>query len=183
MRLLKFALPALLFSVFFMSCDSSSQDEVFFEKLSTYCGGTYIGKTTFPEEDDKKPLGPDQLTLIIQECSEDMISMPMIVGDTDKSRTWFLSREGGKLKFKHQHLGEDGEPDEISNYGGFSDSEGNALIQKFPADEETTGMIEDGRAREWRLAISEQDIFSYSLWIDGNRVFQADFNLAESINR
>jgi hypothetical protein len=59
------------------------------------------------------------------------------------------------LLFKHDHRHEDGTPDRITNYGGFSGSyKGEAVTgtkQFFHADDFTANLIPDAKSNVWMM--------------------------------
>lgn len=133
------------------STESGSQTK-FFEHMKALCGSRFAGHSNFPEDPGDAFRGK-LLVVVFETCSEREIRIPFHVG-RDQSRTWLLTRVAGGLQLKHDHRHADGTPDEITLYGGTTQSPGSELSQSFPADNYTAGLIPDAASNEWFLSLS-----------------------------
>lgn len=127
--------------------------EAFFHEFSSLCGARFTGQSVFPEDPGDAWRGKE-LVAHIETCTEDEIRIPFIVGD-DHSRTWILRRVEGGIELKHDHRHADGTPDEVTMYGGTTQTAGSPLSQSFPADAYTANLIPDASTNEWFLSFSE----------------------------
>lgn len=140
----------------------SESQEVFFEQLSELCGTRFVGHSVFPEDpgDDWRD---KTLVAYIETCTADEIRVPFIVGE-DHSRTWIISRVNEGLQLKHDHRHADGTPDEVTLYGGTTQSTGSELSQSFPADTYTAELIPEASTNVWHLTFSaDGDTLTYFL--------------------
>ncbi len=144
----------------------------FFERVHALCGARFEGRSTFPE-DPGEAFRDKKLVAVVETCDTRVIRIPFRVGD-DASRTWILTRVEGGLELKHDHRHPDGTPDEITMYGGTTESAGTRLSQSFPADEHTAGLIPEARTNEWFLSLSEDGSeLTYYLERHGKPRFEA----------
>jgi hypothetical protein len=124
------------------------------------------------------------MTMHVRRCEESRIEIPFHVGE-DRSRTWVVSRTETGLELKHDHRHEDGAEDEVTWYGGHTDSPGSAVAQLFPADEHSKRLFAErdlpqSAANVWSLEIVPGERLSYLLRRPG-RHFQVDFDLTEPV--
>jgi hypothetical protein len=149
----------------------------FFENMREMCGQVFGGRTIFAEEGDET-FEPARLYFIVEECSEDELRIPFIVGGDD-SRTWILRMDEDRLTFSHEHLRPDGTEHETSGFGGHASDDGSATFQHFP-DYWTTEETPEEARRVWRLRIDrEHDLFVYYLDRGGQPAYRLVFHLGE----
>ena len=134
---------ALLFALLFTCCanrttqatdeqtDKSAkfQSEVhqeFVNNLASLCGKSFPGEQTYRSHHGES-WAHREMIMHVTLCEDDKVYIPFHIDD-DYSRTWIFVAEEGKLRFKHQHLHEDGTPEEGSMYGGYADERGTAFI-------------------------------------------------------
>jgi hypothetical protein len=131
---------------------SKSQAD-FFSKIKSLCGKTFVGTTVYPDDPNHDFAGK-KLVATIDDCNDRVIRIPFSVGK-DQSRTWILIATHQGLLFKHDHRHEDGTPDRITNYGGYSDSYKNeaetGTKQFFHADDFTANLIPDAKSNVWMM--------------------------------
>ncbi|MBW6479678.1 MAG: hypothetical protein K0B37_09640 [Bacteroidales bacterium] len=191
----KFVLPVLFFAT--VSCGPRTQPaedltetppglfdsethQVFFNNLASLCGQSFMGEQVYRSHHGES-WADRTMIMYVTVCEDDHIHIPFHVDD-DHSRTWMFLAEDGKLRFRHQHLHEDGTHEEGSMYGGFADENGTAFVQYFPADEYTAGVIEDGGGNLWTVSMDEEfTMFSYRLDRDGEKRFEIVFDLTNPI--
>jgi hypothetical protein len=149
----------------------------FFNNLKPLCGLSFPGKQIFMA-DGRESWEDKSMIMYVDLCEDDAILIPFHL-DEDKSRTWMFLNEEGKLRFRHDHRHEDGTPEDITMYGGYSDPErATAFYQVFPADDYTIELIPRAIDSEWVVELSEDmAVFSYQLHHEGKLIFQADFDL------
>jgi hypothetical protein len=147
----------------------------FFENMRGMCGQTFGGRTVYAEAHDRT-FEPARLFFVVEECDEEELRIPFIVGDDD-SRTWILRMGEDGLTFSHEHLRPDGTPHDVSGFGGHATMDGSATFQSFPdfwATEETPV----AERRVWRLRIDrEHDLFVYYLDRGGEPAYRLVFHL------
>jgi hypothetical protein len=156
-------------------------DENLFATLQDYCGQAFEGRVTSDDPRDADWSG-QTLTMHVRECSDDVIRIPLHVGE-DRSRTWVLSRTEDGYRLKHDHRHEDGSEDVLTQYGGDSSTVTAARIE-FPADEFSRDLfvregIEASAQNVWLMQI-EGETFTYGL-DRPDRTFRAEFDLSEPV--
>ncbi|MEL6530650.1 MAG: hypothetical protein AAFQ27_11860, partial [Pseudomonadota bacterium] len=136
----------------------------------------------------------------IDPCSDAKISIPFHVeldGEWDRSRTWVITRnDAGGLRLKHDHRHKDGEPDEVTMYGGDTDSAGANSSQSFPVDAESIALFERSDltasvTNVWTVEVDPVDeaggTFAYQLQrteeqgAPEDRFFRVEFDLSEEV--
>jgi hypothetical protein len=152
----------------------------FMQSLQPLCGKTFEGKMVFPL-DDKDPFKGKRLIMQIALCENKEMRIPFQVGE-DKSRTWVLTEDSKGLLLKHDHRHADGSPDSVTMYGGYANTNGNAIQQFFPADAYTAKLIPAAAGNEWNMVLSaDRKTFSYILKRDGQLRFRVDFDLTHPV--
>lgn len=154
----------------------------FLSNLASLCGKSFAGEQTYRSHHGESWAGRAMI-MHVTVCEDDKVHIPFHV-DEDRSRTWMFLAEDGKLRFRHQHLHEDGTHEEGSMYGGYADERGTAYVQYFPADEYTGTVIEGGGGNLWTVSMDEDlTWFSYRLDRDGEKRFEIRFDLTKPIER
>lgn len=144
----------------------------FFQRLTTLCGASFSGQTAFPV-DKTDPFAGKELRATLKHCTPEEIRIPFSVGE-DRSRTWLLRWQQGRLELRHDHRHEDGTPDAVTMYGGLASDSGSALQQSFPADSYTASLIPAAATNVWTLSLNEQGTeLTYYLERDGKPRFKA----------
>jgi len=174
---IKLVICALLISINVCAQKENPAKE-FWKKLQTHCNKAYEGTLVLPKED--KVFGGKKLTMHVRSCSDIEIKISFFVGE-DKSRTWILTYQNGRISLKHDHRHKDGTEDTINFYGGTTTNKGKANIQFFPADDYTQQMIPAAATNVWWITLDEAT-FSYNLKRLGtDRIFKVDMNLKTTI--
>jgi len=152
------------------------QQQDFFNTLNSMCGQEFVGQSTFPTDPDDSFYGKT-LVASIDTCSENEIRIPFVVGE-NRSRTWIIRKTNQGLELKHQHLHDDGTPDEVTNYGGTSNPlKSSSLSQAFPADKFTQGLIPAASTNVWTMTLSaDGNEFTYYLERHNQPRFKAVLN-------
>ncbi len=189
-RLLKislFAAIALFVAPTAASAQTATPLDTFWANLQKLCGKAFAGSIA----EDSSP-SPDftgkALVMHVRSCEKDRIRIPFFVGD-DRSRTWVLTRKDGRLELKHDHRHKDGTPDKVTMYGGTSTNDGEAIRQFFPADVETTRVVEmpkdnapSAAANIWWFELVPGEHYIYNLRRLGRgRIFSVKFDLTKEI--
>ena len=163
--------------------------DVFLASIAQHCGKAYEGRIV---ANDPKPTEPDafegkRLVMHVRGCDDvkSRIEIPFHVGD-DHSRTWILTRLEDGLRLKHDHRHEDGSPDDMTMYGGDSQSSGSVQRQEFPVDAESIAMFEQGGLNAsvrntWAMEIHPQT-FVYELSRPNGRMFKVEFDLTRPVD-
>jgi len=169
----------MVVSLVIMAATPSTEKE-FLSNLKKFCGQAFAGQAVFPEG-DKNPFNGQALKIYFEKCTDTELRIPFQVGE-DKSRTWVLTHDEKGLLLKHDHRHADGTPDEVTMYGGYAKTGGNAVEQSFPADEYTAKLIPAASTNEWSLVLSQdKKTLSYILKRDGQLRFHADFDLSKPV--
>jgi hypothetical protein len=155
--------------------------QAFFNNLASLCGNAYAGRQEFRSHHGES-WADKTMIMYVDVCEEEYIHIPFHVDD-DWSRTWMFIKENGKLVFRHQHLHEDGSPEDSSMYGGYANNEGTAFVQYFPADDYTATAIEGGGGNVWIVTIDEDfKWYSYRLDRDGEKRLEIVFDVENPID-
>jgi hypothetical protein len=163
------------------SLESESQ-QLFFNNLASLCGHAYAGRQAYRSHHGESWANRTMI-MYVDVCENDYVHIPFHVDD-DWSRTWMFIIEDGRLVFRHQHLHEDGTPEDGSMYGGFATDEGTSFVQYFPADDFTATVIEGGGGNVWTVSIDEEfRYFSYRLDRDGEKRFEIVFDLENPLDK
>jgi hypothetical protein len=157
--------------------------DVFFDRLSRYCGQAFAGKlVAFNESDTKSFSGA--AVMHVRSCTANEVRIPFHVGD-NRSRTWVITKTDSGLRLKHDHRHQDGSEDKLSQYGGDTVSLGSVSRQEFPADNFSKSMFErDGMKVSmeniWAVEVIDNDVFAYELRRP-NRHFRVEFDLSKPV--
>jgi len=152
----------------------------FWNHLEALCGQAYEGELIQHPEGERDFVG-QRLVMHVRDCHSDWIRIPFQVG-SDRSRTWVITRDEGRIRLRHVHRHEDGTPSDISLYGGLASNRGEATRQYFPADEQTRQVIEAAFSNVWMIEIEPGETLTYGLRRLGTpRVFQIDFDLSRTV--
>jgi len=165
----------------------------FWQSLSDLCGQAFEGTLTEGSESARANFGAQTMVMHVRHCTETRIDVPFHVGE-DRSRTWVFTRQDEGLRLKHDHRHEDGNEDEITQYGGDAVSEGIATRQEFPADvfsiemfaahvEETPGLA-GAEFNVWTVDVRPGEIFAYQLTRsnDPGTRFRVEFDLTSPVD-
>jgi hypothetical protein len=173
---------------FFLTTNARAQNQskppdnvsLFWNSLKKLCGKAYEGKVIAAPADDTT-FKDKELVMHVRACEENRIRIPFVVG-TDRSRTWILTRKKGRILLKHDHRHEDGKPDKVTQYGGWTTNSGLATRQVFPADQETVDIIPAAGPNVWWIEIVDGQYFSYNLRRMGSeRYFSIRFDVTKEV--
>lgn len=155
--------------------------DAFMENLRALCAKSFEGRGVHSATEND-PMLQARLVMHVTSCSERELRIPFHVDD-DRSRTWILTRSPQGLLLKHDNRHEDGTPDELTNYGGWSHDGGTALRQSFPADEDTARMLPAAATNVWTLEMVPGQRFVYDLTRHGQPRFRAEFDLRQPLEK
>lgn len=184
MRPVKTTLSASLILILSASGSAlASEDTVesWWQHLQTLCGKAYQGQLIrAPEGDDT--FRDKRVVMHVRDCAPDRVRIPLVI-DSDRSRTWVLSRTGEGIQLKHDHRKPDGTPDRLTMYGGTTSNAGSADTQMFPADDETRLAIPGSGLRSvWLMEVHPGQRFVYAAnRVGTERSFQVDFDLTRPV--
>jgi hypothetical protein len=157
--------------------------DVFFQRLSRLCGQSFAGRVVTTDPADAAFSGKP-LVMTVRDCSASQVRIPFSVGE-DRSRTWVITRTDSGLRLKHDHRHADGAEDELSRYGGDTESSGTATRQDFPADAFSRSLfLGKGNpasvANVWAVEVYPGRTFAYELRRP-NRHFRVEFDLTRPL--
>lgn len=159
---------------------TTTPSTVFWNELKSLCGKAFAGTVAAAPADDTT-FKEKSLVMHVRSCEKDRIRIPFVVGN-DRSRTWVLTRKNDRIELRHDHRHEDGKPDAVTMYGGWTTSIGMPTRQMFPADEQTVKVIAAAATNVWWIDIVPGEHFSYNLRRMGSeRYISIRFNLKETI--
>ncbi|MEH6662546.1 MAG: hypothetical protein V7679_12925 [Parasphingorhabdus sp.] len=195
-------------TVFFLcvplaACDSPSAQapqpspqDLFFERLSLLCGKAYAGTLVSDQEADADMAGKPMI-MHAASCDLNEIQIPFHIAENknkwDRSRTWIITRTDQGLRLKHRHRHEDGSLDDVTNYGGDTESEGTPDRQEFPVDAESTASfkangLDQSVTNIWAMEVTEPGQgnakFAYELRrpeTADSRHFRVEFDLSKPV--
>lgn len=162
--------------------EQSYADE-FMARLAALCGKAYAGRLVSTDDADAD-FASQEMVMHVRRCEDDVIRIPFHVGD-DRSRTWVISRTDGGLRLKHDHRHEDGEADEITQYGGDAATLDSATRVEFPVDGYSIEMFRrEGLTASvtnvWAIELTDE-IFAYELNRE-NRHFRVEFDVTKPVS-
>jgi len=161
--------------------ENEKANAVFWNNLQKLCGQAFAGQVIAAPADDTT-FKDKALTMHVRSCSKDQIRIPFNVGD-NRSRTWVLTRKKDRIELRHDHRHEDGKPDAVTMYGGWTTSIGMPTRQMFPADDKTVKVIAAAATNVWWIDLVAGEHFSYNLRRMGSeRYFSIKFDLQKPIS-
>ncbi len=161
----------------------SGDEKKFFDRISSLCGKKFEGRQIYMTEGRENFAG-EKMVIHFESCTDEKISIPFHIGK-DKSRTWLLLAEDGRLRLRHDHRYEDGTPEEITMYGGFSNpNKSTEFSQYFPPDDYTIELLENAPGHEWAFTLTEDmKTMAYCLQYEEELIFKAEFYTDEPLNK
>ena len=161
--------------------ETNNGSAVFWAELQKLCGKAYRGTVAAAPADDTT-FKDKELVMHVRSCRKDRIRIPFFVG-ADKSRTWVLTyQKDGRILLKHDHRHEDGNPDKVTMYGGYTSNAGSATRQMFPADQQTVNVLPAAASNVWWIDLVTGEYFSYNLRRMGSdRHFSIKFDLKSAV--
>ncbi len=161
-----------------------------------FCGKAYAGILVSEQEADAEMAGKPMI-MHAASCDDHEIQIPFHIAegqDTwDRSRTWIITRTDHGLRLKHRHRHEDGSLDDVTNYGGDTNSRGTAERQEFPVDAESIASfkangLDQSVTNVWAVDLSDPGQgdakFAYELRRPesaGGRYFRVEFDLSKPV--
>ncbi len=182
---MRYLLVLTIISVTLFCCKSAGQktsEETstageFIKNIESHCGKSFYGKVLFPENPEA-PFNAENSFMVFESCTEEGALTPFIPGN-EMSGIWVLTVMEDSLIFKHDNRHDDGTPDDITMYGGYADNTGTALMQNFPAGEETALMTPEAPTNVWTFQFNEDlTEFHYILKRHNALRFHVVFDLA-----
>lgn len=181
-RFIPFAFAIVLTLNYSVSAQTKAEaaNVTFWNSLQNLCGKAFAGTVAAAPADDTT-FKDKALVMHVRSCEKDRIRIPFFVG-SDRSRTWVLTRRKDRILLKHDHRHEDGKPDKVTMYGGWTTNSGSATRQMFPADQETVGIIPAASTNVWWIEVVPGEHFSYNLRRMGSdRYFSIKFDLKTTV--
>jgi hypothetical protein len=183
--ILKFLFPGLFLILTFnqsalAQTKTNSGSLVFWTELQKLCGKAYAGTLASAPENDVDFKGRE-LVMHVRACEKNRVRIPFLVG-ANKSRTWVLNKKRDYILLKHDHRHEDGTPDKITMYGGWTTNSGSPTRQMFPADRETAAILPAAAGNVWWIELVPGEYFTYNLRrIGTERFFSIKFDLTKEV--
>ncbi len=167
------------------SAPAAETPSAFETAIAPLCGKAFEGRivTTDAADDDWRA---SRVVMHVRSCDPRYITVPLHVGD-DRSRTWVLMQVGDEWELRHDHRHEDGEPDALTQYGGFASTPADALRQEFPADQATKDLFDRenipvSKSNVWAVEINPSaNIFAYELKRP-NRFLRVEFDTSKPVD-
>ena len=170
----------LLASAISATAQQENPNTAFWNDLQRLCGKAFAGTVAAAPADDTT-FKDKALVMHVRSCEKNRIRIPFMVGD-DRSRTWVLTRKAGRIELRHDHRHEDGKPDKVTMYGGWTTSLGTATRQMFPADQQTVNVVPAAATNVWWIDLAPGEFYGYSLRRMGSeRYFSLKFDLKTAV--
>jgi hypothetical protein len=153
----------------------------FYENLRLHCGNAYGGRLAVAPPGDAMLTGTEDLVVHFRGCGQDTLLLPFHIdrGETwDRSRTWMFMRTAEALEIRHDHRRSDGQPDEQTMYGAFTQEPGTPYRQEFILTERRAA---DGSALGWRVEIEPNRRYTYGTIRGGEWTWRVDFDLTQRV--
>lgn len=167
-----------------VSAASNTSVHPLLSALQPYCQQAFAGRLISSDAADQEMAGLP-MVVHLQYCGPAEMRLAFHVG-ADASRTWVLRQLPQGLQLKHEHLHQDGSPDELTRYGGLSTTTltDAGLTVPFPADGYSQLLFQAlGRQaavdNTWAFAWQNQQL-TYSLRRAG-RHFAVQFDLRKAV--
>lgn len=163
------------------SADSDTSQQAWWDRLQSLCGQAFEGRLIRAPADDTT-FRDRHVVMHVRDCSATRVRIPLVI-DEDRSRTWIVQRDGDRIEFRHDHRQEDGTPDAVTEYGGYTVNAGSADTQMFPGDDRTRAAIAGSGLRSvWLVEIHPGERFVYAAnRVGTERGFQVDFDLSQPV--
>lgn len=169
---------ALLPTLWSAACGAGSTPDdpqlAFWTNLTQHCGNAYRGAITERPAEDELFRGDETLVVHFRECADDELKLPFHV-ETDRSRTWILTRTDSGIDLRHDHRHRDGSPDEVTMYGAHTREPGSATRQEFLRD------AGDGSVAGWAIEIVPGERYTYGTIRNGEWRYRLDYDLTTPI--
>jgi len=154
--------------------------DAFWSRIESLCGRAFAGTLTEGSPADSL-MRRATLLMHVRTCSPDEIRIPFHV-DSNRSRTWVVTRTADGLRLKHDHRHADGSEDAVTLYGGDTRDSGSVSRQEFSADSLTASLIPAARTNVWTMEILPGQRFAYALRREGtDRRFRVEFDLTRPV--
>lgn len=155
-------------------------EDAYWHSLTALCGRAFEGQLIQAPRGDTSFEGK-ALIMHVRDCSDTRIRIPFVVGD-DLSRTWVLTRhEDGRIELRHDHRHEDGTPDTVTQYGGFTPNPGNATDRIFPADQATWERLPSSHPNVWFMQVTPERFVYAVQRIGTERAYRVEFDLTQEV--
>lgn len=163
----------------------------FFHELGRLCGNTYQGERIVERSDrDDMLQGNEQLLVHFTDCRANRVYAAFHIGadegqgDWDRSRTWIYTAHDERLELRHDHRLADGSEDtDNTMYGGYTQSEGQALdgslIQRFVFTEREGP---DGEQLGWQVELDPGVRYTYGTYQGDTWTWRVDFDLTQTVD-
>jgi hypothetical protein len=160
----------------------SAEQQTFWTRLAALCGQAFEGRLVLAPPTDGWHAA-ERIMMHVRECSDREIRIPLHI-DTNRSRTWVVTRTDTGLRLKHDHRLENGVPDSANTqYGGDAVRPGSIWRQDFPADAYSVGVVPGRASQLWFLEIRPGDTFVYGLRREATGMrYLVEFDLSRPVS-
>jgi predicted AlkP superfamily pyrophosphatase or phosphodiesterase len=156
--------------------------DAFWAAMSAHCGNAYEGRLVVAPPGDEMLRGDERLLAHFRQCEEHRLLIPFHIekepGEWDRSRTWIYTHHGDSLELRHDHRLPDGSEDEQTQYGGFTQTPGQAGEQEFVFAERRA---QDGSLLGWRIQIVPGQRYTYGTFRGDDYTWRVDFDLSRPV--
>jgi len=155
--------------------------EEFFRNVSDFCGETFSGQSTYPDNPDH-PLVATELRTHLSHCDDQMIRIELYRDSDYWHGAWVLEMRDEGLHLYHDHLGEERTEEDLGDddahgYGGYASDLGTETRQYFPADDVTAEMLPEASTNVWMMELDlENELFIYYLERHDEPRFRAELS-------
>jgi hypothetical protein len=161
-----------------ISVNDSTTSKEFWKNLKALSGKAFEGQLVSASANDD--FTGKKLVMHVLFADDETILIPFNVGD-NRSRTWILKYQNGRIELKHDHRHEDGSNDKVTMYGGISTNSGTPNMQVFPADQETVDVIPAAFSNAWWITV-HGTTYTYNLRrLGSDRLFTVSFDLTKEV--
>jgi hypothetical protein len=162
----------------------SDHQEAWWSHMMMHCDRAFEGGLSVAPPGDEMLQGDELLLVHFRECTDDELRLPFHIekaeGEWDRSRTWIFSRHEESIELRHDHRTREGEPDESTMYGGFTQTPGSANQQVFIfTDYEEYDPA--GPKRGWRVEIEPNVRYTYGTFRGEDWRWRVDFDLSSAV--
>ena len=176
----KFKVFLFLFCFITQASHADFQDD-FWDKLVSLEGLSFAGELSIGTESSDKAFMAGGGIMHIWKVSQTEIRIPFHIGE-NHSRTWVITRTSNGLRLKHDHRHEDGNDDDVTQYGGDTFAKGTPIRQEFSADKYTGQLLPASAENIWAMEVEIGKRFVYELRREHqDRFFRVEFDLSKPV--
>lgn len=152
--------------------------------LSPHCERAFVGRVAVDQPPTPEAIWREPMVLHLR-CEGSGRLLALSLGE-DRSRVWLLGPTAAGLRLSHMHHHQDGEPADVSGYGGLATQPAaSAHRVEFSADQATQQLfrahgMDEAAANVWALELVGENTLVYELKRPG-RLFRLEFDLSRPV--